>query len=78
MKIFKKIKTYFGEIILLIGSWIFSYNLPIVFIDNFRHSGIPCIGTGCLDGPSALTLTAIGTVSIVLGILIIINKKRGK
>ena len=70
----QKIKKHLGEIFTTVGVFIFSYN-----IFNFsNHNGgfnLP----GALEGydyaPSVLTMIALGSALITIGILIMRNKK---
>jgi len=76
----EKIKKYFGEILLVVGSFITTYNLF-----NFRYSR-NCgwtLGSGECDNPIAyyytdgiLIMLSVGVVLLVIGILIIKNKNK--
>ena len=68
----KNIKKYIGEIMIIIGSGLFSYN-----VFNFSHTrgeyylGLGAKGIVYYYSTNSLTLISLGVVLTVLGILII-------
>jgi hypothetical protein len=78
----EKIKKYFGEIMTIIGSGLFSYNIFNFSYRIYSKSDIPRLpGIGEFEGiayyysSNTLTLISTGIILIVLGIFIIKMKK---
>lgn len=79
------IKKYIGELILLIGVWLFVFNIFNFSYEAPRTKGVlpelPKLTSEIVDSvayyysDSIIVLIALGAVLIVLGILIIRNKK---
>lgn len=75
-KILKTIEKFFGEIILMIGTGIFFYNIFNIFTFNrFTRPFRTLKGYAYYYNQDILLLISIGAMLIVAGILIIRNKK---
>jgi len=77
----EKIKKYIGEIMVIVGSGLFSYNIFNFSYQTFGKGGLLKMpGTEELEGiayyysPNSLILISIGVMLIVCGILIIRSK----
>lgn len=65
----KLIKKYLGELMLIIGSGIFVYNILSLFYAPKIYAG------HCLDMPNQVYWLTFSSIMIVCGILIIRGKK---
>lgn len=76
----EKIKKYIGEIFIIIGSGLFSYNIFSFSYQIYGKGGLPSFGPefegiAYYYSPNSLTLISIGVMLIISGILIIRRKK---